>query len=246
MKRLDNVCVKALRYFDADDVNVTVLIPQNLIKDSRVKRAIAKSTANGMITTKPKNMTVLEYCECDMQQLIPKGGLNNVAIKMFFGQMITSVTMLHETLNLAHLDLKPENFLVDSEKNVKLADFGTAKHFIDEEISTLRSGQYVAPEINSNKKSINKQSADVFSLGVILFCMYFGEMPFDKISFATWAQDSNEFFKWHKATRGFFNGEKQLSTQDKNFITLMKSVMAEEPTQRPASPALILEHPFFT
>jgi len=104
----------------------------------------------------------------------------------------------------------------------------------------------VAPEINANKKSINKQSADVFSLGVILFCMYFGEMPFEKISFDFWAKDSTEFFKRQKAIRTFFNGEKVLSEQDEKFISLMKSVMAVDPTQRPATPAKILEHQFFT
>jgi serine/threonine protein kinase len=92
-------------------------------------------------------------------------------------QILEGLEILHT--KIVHRDLKPANILVAS-KTLKIADFGLAK-CIDEATRTLTfkgSGtpKYMAPEIWSYKHA--KQSADLYSLGVIFFEILAGTAPF--------------------------------------------------------------------
>jgi len=84
---------------------------------------------------------------------------------------------------IVHLDVKHKNILISSSKNkelpkVKIADFGLACHLEDGECFRLDAGTlgYKAPEIILKEPSDFK--SDVWSLGVILYDLLSGEMPF--------------------------------------------------------------------
>jgi BR serine/threonine kinase len=93
----------------------------------------------------------------------------DVALR-FFRQIIYGLEYLH-TLGICHRDLKPENILLDSDLNVKIADFGFARFLKDSFADTsCGSPHYAAPEIVRGEK-YDGRAADVWSCGVILFAL---------------------------------------------------------------------------
>jgi len=96
-----------------------------------------------------------------------------------FRQLVSAVEYLHN-MGIAHRDLKPENVLICGEgdnETIKLADFGFAKHFKEEQMKTaLGSPAYAAPELFTEETYNEK--VDLWSLGVILYLLLCGEPPF--------------------------------------------------------------------
>jgi len=81
----------------------------------------------------------------------------------------------------AHRDLKPENILLDKDGNIKIGDFGLSNLFpIGEYLKTsCGSPNYAAPEVISGSRYVGSE-VDVWSLGVIIFCLVAGHLPFDE------------------------------------------------------------------
>jgi len=93
-----------------------------------------------------------------------------------FAQVLEAVTELHHR-GLIHCDLKPANILIDHYRNVKLVDLGIARH-VGSVIHAKFQGTpaYMAPEQGLGQPA--EASADVFSLGIILFELLTGQRPF--------------------------------------------------------------------
>jgi carbon catabolite-derepressing protein kinase len=98
---------------------------------------------------------------------------------MFFQQIICAVEYCHRH-KIVHRDLKPENLLIDSEKNVKIADFGLSNIMTDGNFlkTSCGSPNYAAPEVISGKLYAGPE-VDVWSCGVILYVLLVGRLPFD-------------------------------------------------------------------
>jgi len=77
-------------------------------------------------------------------------------------------------------DLKPENLLLDSNLSLKLVDFGFTKKFEPGKLmgSFCGSVAYAAPELIQKEKYSGPET-DVWSLGVILYALLVGRLPFD-------------------------------------------------------------------
>jgi calcium-dependent protein kinase len=79
--------------------------------------------------------------------------------------------------NVVHRDIKPENIMINDEDEPKLIDFGLSKNNSDMKKMATVAGTpfYMAPEVlNQNYTS----KADIWSLGVLLYTMVSGYLPF--------------------------------------------------------------------
>lgn len=83
-------------------------------------------------------------------------------------------------LKICHRDLKPENLLLDDNNNIKIVDFGLSNTYKTGETLKTACGSpcYAAPEMIAGKK-YHGLSADIWSLGVILYAMSCGYLPFE-------------------------------------------------------------------
>lgn len=98
-----------------------------------------------------------------------------VAKKIFF-QVIQGIKHIHN-LGVCHRDLKPQNILIDEKGNAKIIDFGfssSGKSYLTTHCGTP---PFMCPEI-VQKRPYNGMKADVWALGVILFLMLNGKLPF--------------------------------------------------------------------
>ncbi|CAH1792150.1 unnamed protein product [Owenia fusiformis] len=108
------------------------------------------------------------------------GALNETMAQKWTGQIIDAVRYLHEK-NVAHRDLKLENLLLDEVRNIKICDFGFVKELTMKELSKTYCGSksYAAPEILIGQP-YEPFKADVWAIGVILYILVTGKMPFDE------------------------------------------------------------------
>ncbi|VEU23719.1 DEKNAAC105021 [Brettanomyces naardenensis] len=144
---------------------------------------------------------ILELCKLDLFDLISKPSFAHVssAEKLcLFKQIAYGVKYIHEC-DIVHRDLKPENVLLTSDGVVKITDFGVADygHEIPGDFSSsiklstqiVGSPPYQPPEMEAIKgfapekrQSYDPFKMDYWSLGVILFVLFYGTVPFDDCS----------------------------------------------------------------
>jgi TonB family protein len=130
---------------------------------------------------------VMEYIEGETlkEYLDRKGKLNDDEIKTIFSQMLEAVGYVHEQ-NLVHRDIKPSNFMIDKKGKVKLMDFGIAKTLDASSSEYTQTGtgmqmgtpMYMSPEQIKSTKEVTF-SADIYSLGVVLWQMVAGRRPYN-------------------------------------------------------------------
>ncbi|CAH1112823.1 unnamed protein product [Psylliodes chrysocephalus] len=99
-----------------------------------------------------------------------------------FWQILSAVEYCHDR-NIVHRDLKAENLLLDSNNNIKIADFGFSNYYtVGGQLSTwCGSPPYAAPEVFEGKKYVGPE-IDIWSLGVVLYVLVCGALPFDGCS----------------------------------------------------------------
>lgn len=114
--------------------------------------------------------------------LIKKKFSEDLSRKIFF-DLLKAIEACHKS-GISHGDIKLENILFNSNFNLKLIDFGFAKNIKDGPISEVTSTRYYnAPEMFCcATKGYDGVTADIFSMGIILFILVMGFYPFDKPS----------------------------------------------------------------
>jgi 5'-AMP-activated protein kinase catalytic alpha subunit len=97
----------------------------------------------------------------------------------FLHQILSGVDYLHN-LDICHRDLKPENLLMDDFNNIKIVDFGLSNIVKEGEGLRTACGSpcYAAPEMVTGS-SYNGKLADLWSIGVIIYAMVCGFLPFE-------------------------------------------------------------------
>lgn len=123
---------------------------------------------------------IMEYISCgDLLAFVRKRGkLSENVCKFLFRQIIEAIHYMH-SMNIIHRDIKLDNILIDLNNNVKLCDFGVSKTIKKDEIIFDQCGTpaYIAPEILENQ-GYNGFSVDMWSVGVVLYAMLSGTVPF--------------------------------------------------------------------
>uniref|UniRef100_A0A8C9U8F4 non-specific serine/threonine protein kinase n=1 Tax=Scleropages formosus TaxID=113540 RepID=A0A8C9U8F4_SCLFO len=128
-----------------------------------------------IVTEYAKNGEMFDY-------LTSNGRMSEEEARLKFWQILTAVEYCHEH-HIVHRDLKTENLLLDANMNIKLADFGFGNFYSPgEPLSTwCGSPPYAAPEVFEGKEYEGPQ-LDIWSLGVVLYVLVCGSLPFDGAS----------------------------------------------------------------
>nr|XP_023018669.1 STE20-like serine/threonine-protein kinase isoform X2 [Leptinotarsa decemlineata] len=168
-------------------IDKTVLDEENLTKIFR-ETAILKKLRHPHITrlyqlmeTNQTIYMVTEYASKGeiFDHLVAKGRMSESEAKRIFSQIVSAVNYCHSQ-GVVHRDLKAENLLLDHNLNIKLADFGFSNQFTEGcWLSTFcGSPPYAAPELFQGLQ-YNGPKADIWSLGVVLYVLVCGSLPFD-------------------------------------------------------------------
>lgn len=100
-------------------------------------------------------------------------------IRTYFHQVVAGLEYLHSQ-GVAHLDLKLENLMIGSDFTLKIIDFDQAQSTEDKKITSGGSDECRAPEVIDGSCT-NFQAADIYSLGIVLYCMKAQCFPFAEI-----------------------------------------------------------------
>ncbi|KAJ1497720.1 Map microtubule affinity-regulating kinase [Coelomomyces lativittatus] len=111
--------------------------------------------------------------------LVARGRMKEKDARKYFRQIVSAVDYCHQ-LKIVHRDLKAENLLLDKDLNVKIADFGFSNQFSPgQRLNTwCGSPPYAAPELFQGKEYSGPE-VDIWSLGVVLYVLICGSLPFD-------------------------------------------------------------------
>uniref|UniRef100_A0A4W4FGT5 Maternal embryonic leucine zipper kinase n=1 Tax=Electrophorus electricus TaxID=8005 RepID=A0A4W4FGT5_ELEEL len=188
-----------------------------------------------IIETASRIYMVIEYCPGGelFDYIVAKDRLSEEETRVFFRQIISALAYVHSQ-GYAHRDLKPENLLIDEGHNLKLIDFGLCarpKGGLGYELMTCcGSPAYAAPELIQGKAYIGSE-ADVWSMGVLLYALLCGYLPFD---------DDNCMVLYRKITSGHYKNPHWLSPGS---ILLLNQMMQVEPKRR-LTVRQLLDHPW--
>ena len=175
---------------------------------------------------------ITEYCEGGelFDFIISRKRVEEPLAKKLFKQIVLTVDYMHKK-GIIHRDLKPENILLTETKSIKIIDFGLANDHANEPLhDRCGSPCYIAPE-SLTQTEYYGIPADVWSLGVILYTLVDGSLPWNY-------QDANRMYQ--QITTGDFPMPTTISVQCQD---LLKNILNPDPNKR-FSTEQILMHPW--
>ncbi len=125
---------------------------------------------------------VMEWCDGRLlRDILREGKLPPHRAISIAVQVLDALEYIHEN-GVVHRDLKPENIMVDSNDHIKLIDFGIAGDSASRRLTyanftaTLGTADYISPEQVKGKRGDGR--SDIYAMGVILYEMLTGRLPF--------------------------------------------------------------------
>ncbi|KAM9551360.1 MAP/microtubule affinity-regulating kinase 3-like isoform 2-T3 [Salvelinus alpinus] len=172
----------AIKIIDKTQMNPTSL--QKLFREVRIMKILNHPNIVKLfevIETEKTLYLVMEYASGGevFDYLVAHGRMKEKEARAKFRQIVSAVQYCHQK-KIVHRDLKAENLLLDADMNIKIADFGFSNEFtMGSKLDTFcGSPPYAAPELFQGKK-YDGPEVDVWSLGVILYTLVSGSLPFD-------------------------------------------------------------------
>lgn len=100
-------------------------------------------------------------------------------VALLFAQVVAALLFVHNA-NLAHRDLKLENILLTSSNHIRLLDFGFVRELVPKQhlLTVCGLTGYMAPELLRRERYLGR-AIDIWALGVILYALVYGQMPFE-------------------------------------------------------------------
>lgn len=159
--------------------------------------------------------------------VVERGSLSECEALHIFGQLCLGVSYIHEQ-GIVHRDLKLENILLDSEHNVKISDFGFTRAVEPHQWLDTRCGTmaYAPPEMLTGAR-YQGPAVDIWSLGVILYTLLCGYLPFD---------DESEAVMQHRIVHSAPELPGTLSPEAHDILT---QLLHKDPSQRPSTRSLL-------
>jgi serine/threonine-protein kinase len=125
---------------------------------------------------------VMEWCEGRLlRQILNEGPVSQDRAIRIAAAVLEALEYIHQN-GVVHRDLKPENIMVDDQDNIKLIDFGIASDSAARRLTyanftaTLGTPDYISPEQVKGKRGDGR--SDIYAVGVILYEMLTGKLPF--------------------------------------------------------------------
>ena len=126
--------------------------------------------------------------------------------------------------SIIHRDIKPDNLLVAADDTLKVVDFGVSEMFEKPDSMKIKksagSPAFLAPELCSPHGEVSGTAADIWSMGVCLYCLRYGKIPFNRAS----VLDMYEAIQTEQP--------KIPEDEDPLFIGILKRLLEKDPEQR--------------
>lgn len=188
-----------------------------------------------MLETENHIFLIMEFLEGGelYDYIVSKRRLTEPEAFLYFIQIVSALDYMHK-LNIVHRDLKPENLLLDKHKRIiKLVDFGLGRFYdVHTKVETACGSPCYAPPEMLSKFKYEPIKADIWSLGIVLYAMLAGFLPFD---------DDNTEVLYQKIIEGKFSMPNWISPEAQD---LLGRIINKDPEKR-ISIAQIYEHIWF-
>ncbi|CAD8204273.1 unnamed protein product [Paramecium pentaurelia] len=172
---------------------------------------------------------VLEYM--DGPQLLSIKNKSIEIIWKLFRDFMLGLEYLHNFANIAHMDIKPENLLLNQELRLKIADFGVSQIMDDDLVKTkIGTSAYQPPEVFTEEQ-VRGKPIDVWAAGLTLYQLIYNEHPF--------ISQKQDQLKNNILTQNI----KWKETSD--LTDLLKRMLDKNPNNR-ITTQQVLEHPWVT
>jgi serine/threonine protein kinase len=205
-------------------------------------------TAHGVQEIEGRPTLLLEYVEGaglkTLRDWLDSGRVNREHALGFAHQLCTAMQFANRNSEIAHLDLKPENLLIDREAVLKVTDFGLAHRvrMVNQAYPrrSAASWPYAAPE--QFRSEVCDTRSDLFSFGIIVYEMLYGKLPYpfeiDSESERAWRQ-LEDFHRVHgmgEITREVYYGK-----EERELATVLSGCLASIQSERPRDFSMALE-----
>ncbi|ETE73481.1 Hormonally up-regulated neu tumor-associated kinase, partial [Ophiophagus hannah] len=221
----------AVKVIDKKRAKKDTYVTKNLRREGQIQQMIRHPNIAQLLDileTENSYYLVMELCPGGnlMHKIYEKKRLEEHEARKYIRQLILAVEHLHRA-GVVHRDLKIENLLLDEDNNIKLIDFGLSNcasilGYTDPFSTQCGSPAYAAPELLARKKYGPK--IDVWSIGVNMYAMLTGTLPFTVEPFSLRALYQKMIDKEMNPY------PTQLSTAAVNFL---KILLEPDPTKRP-------------